>query len=266
MKPLKPKVKRTRKGYIVLESDIREAMRVTRSNLQAAKFLGISYNTYKKWAEVYTDSETGKTLLELHSAWDYETKKLKSYIPHLKARKKNKGRHKTPLEDVLSNKVGGYPLNDLKFRLWRSGALPMECESCGFNEVRVIDGNMPLLISQKDGNRENYELDNLEILCYNCYYLISGNVFGRDKRMPKEWKKKLGKGYEGITVDDDGYPTNLKELDNIELNEEDVAEDVKLPSGGKTLTYQDILKEVKERELEEDRKKHYLKHKGDKNE
>ena len=43
MKPLKPKVKRTKKGYIILESDIREAMRVTRSNLQAAKFLGISY-------------------------------------------------------------------------------------------------------------------------------------------------------------------------------------------------------------------------------
>ena len=45
MKPLRPKVKRTRKGYIVLESDIRDAMTKTRSNLSAAKYLGISYNT-----------------------------------------------------------------------------------------------------------------------------------------------------------------------------------------------------------------------------
>jgi hypothetical protein len=137
----------------------------------------------------------------------------------------------------------------------------MECESCGFNEVRVIDGQMPILLSQKDGNRENYDIDNLEVLCYNCYYLISGNVFGRDKRMPKEWRKKLGKGYEGIELDDDGYPVNLKELDNIDLNPDDVADDVKLPTGGSNLNYQDILKEVKRREVEEDKKKHYLKYK-----
>ena len=76
-----PKVKRTKKGYIILESDIRGAMKVTRSNLQAAKYLGISYNTYKKWAESYIDNESGKTLLELHSAWDYETNTIKTYIP-----------------------------------------------------------------------------------------------------------------------------------------------------------------------------------------
>ena len=60
-----PKVKRTKNGYIILESDIRGAMKVTQSNLQAAKYLGVSYNTYKKWAESYIDNETGKTLLEL---------------------------------------------------------------------------------------------------------------------------------------------------------------------------------------------------------
>ena len=137
----------------------------------------------------------------------------------------------------------------------------MQCESCGFNEVRVIDGQMPILLSQKDGDRENYDIDNLEVLCYNCYYLISGNVFGRDKRMPKDWLKKLGKGYEGIELDDDGYPTNLKELDNIDINPDDVADDIKLHTGGGQLTHQDILKEVKRRELEEDKKKHYLKYK-----
>ena len=137
----------------------------------------------------------------------------------------------------------------------------MQCESCGFNEVRVIDGQMPILLSQKDGDRENYDIDNLEVLCYNCYYLISGNVFGRDKRMPKDWLKKLGKGYEGIKLDDDGYPINLKELDNIDLNPDDVTDDVKLPTGGGKLNYQDILKEVKRREVEEDKKKHYLKYK-----
>ena len=89
-------------------------MRVTRSNLSAAKYLGISYNTYKKWAESYIDSETGKTLLELHSAWDYETNTIKTYIPRGKSRKINKGRHKQKLEDVLDGKYEKYPLNHLK--------------------------------------------------------------------------------------------------------------------------------------------------------
>ena len=264
MKPIRPKVKRTRKGYIILESDIRGAMAVTKSNLGAARYLGISYNTYKKWAESYKDSETGKTLFELHSAWDYENNKLKTYIPRGKSRKVNKGRHRQKLEDVLANKFTKYPLNNLKERLFHAGLKPDCCESCGFDHHRVIDGKKPLLLSQKDGNRENYDLDNLEILCYNCYYLISGNVFGRDKRMPKDWLKKLGKGYEGIEVDDEGYPTNLKQFDNIEITPDKVDSDIVLPQGS-PLSYQDIFEEIKKREVEEDKREHYIKYKKDKN-
>ena len=260
MKPLRPKVKRTRKGYIVLESDIRDAMRVTRSNLSAAKYLGISYNTYKKWAEAYTDSDTGKTLLELHSAWDYETNTIKTYIPRGKSRNVNKGRHKQKLEDVLDGKYEKYPLNNLKERLINTNLKPMCCESCGFNHVRVIDGQMPILLSQKDGDRENYDIDNLEVLCYNCYYLISGNVFGRDKRMPKDWLKKLGKGYEGIRVDDEGYPTNLKDFDKVDIDPDKIDDDIVLPSGS-PLSYKDIFEEVKKREVEQDQQEHYIKNK-----
>ena len=265
MKPLKPKVKRTRKGYIVLESDIRDAMAKTRSNLSAAKYLGISYNTYKKWAEAYIDSDTGKTLLELHSAWDYETNTIKTYIPRGKSRKLNKGRHKQKLEDVLDGKHERYPLSNLKERLFHAGLKPNHCESCGFDHARVIDGKVPLLLSQKDGNRENYDIDNLEILCYNCYYLISGNVFGRDKRMPKDWLKKLGKGYEGIKVDDDGYPINLKEFDKVDIDPDKIDNDIVLPSGS-PLSYRDIFDEVKKREVEADRQEHYIKHKKKDNE
>ena len=183
MKPIRPKVKRTRKGYIVLESDIRDAMRVTRSNLSAAKYLGISYNTYKKWAESYIDSETGKTLLELHSAWDYETNTIKTYIPRGKSRKINKGRHKQKLEDVLDGKYEKYPLNHLKDRLFNAGLKPNCCESCGFNHARVIDGKIPLLLSQKDGNRENYDIDNLEISDYPEEFINKGFEIKKEKKI-----------------------------------------------------------------------------------
>ena len=263
MKPLAPKVKRTKAGYIVLESDIRDAMRVTRSNKAAARDLGIGYKTYRKWAEVYIDTETGESLLKLHSAWDYERNTLKTYVPREKQRKENRHRAKQKLEDVLDGKYEKYPLTHLRSRLWNAGLKPNHCESCGFNHARVIDGSIPLLLSQKDGNRENYDLDNIEVLCYNCYYLISGNVFGRDKRMPKDWLKKLGKGYEGIRLDEDGYPTNLKDFDNVSIDPDKIDDNIVMPSGS-PLTYREIFEEVKRREVEQDKLDHYIKYREEK--
>ncbi len=50
----------------VPESDIRYAMENTKSNAAAARFLKISFTSYKKYARMYTDRDTGKTLYELH--------------------------------------------------------------------------------------------------------------------------------------------------------------------------------------------------------
>jgi hypothetical protein len=58
----------------------------------------------------------------------------------------------------------------------------MECYQCGFSEKRVIDYKQPLILNFKDGNKNNWKLDNLRMLCYNCYYLYVGNLF-TDKQM-----------------------------------------------------------------------------------
>ena len=60
------KFKRDGKGgpFNILESEIRNAMKNTLSNRAAAKFLGVDYRTYKKYAEMY--SEEGKNLFEVH--------------------------------------------------------------------------------------------------------------------------------------------------------------------------------------------------------
>ncbi len=34
----------------------------------------------------------------------------------------------------------------------------------------------------KDGNKQHYGMGNLEMLCYNCYFLMIGDVFG-DKQI-----------------------------------------------------------------------------------
>jgi hypothetical protein len=57
------------------------------------------------------------------------------------------------------------------------GYLKEECYKCGFHERRVLDYKMPLLMNFKNGNKQNYTLENVEMLCYNCYYLSVGELF-----------------------------------------------------------------------------------------
>ncbi len=46
-----------------------------------------------------------------------------------------------------------------------------------FAERRVLDYKVPLILNFKDGNKKNWTLDNLELLCYNHYFLYVGNIF-----------------------------------------------------------------------------------------
>ena len=36
---------------------------------------------------------------------------------------------------------------------------------------------MPLIMNFKDGNKKHYRSENIEMLCYNCYFLYHGEVF-----------------------------------------------------------------------------------------
>jgi hypothetical protein len=65
----------------------------------------------------------------------------------------------------------------VKKRLFEEGYLKEECALCGFNERRVSDYKIPLLLNFKDHNTKNYRLDNLQVLCYNHYFLTVADVF-----------------------------------------------------------------------------------------
>jgi predicted nucleic acid-binding Zn ribbon protein len=62
-----------------------------------------------------------------------------------------------------------------------------KCSKCGWCEVNPTSGKIPIELEHKDGNSENNELENLELLCPNCHSLTptykalnTGN--GRHKR------------------------------------------------------------------------------------
>lgn len=78
-------------------------------------------------------------------------------------------RNKIPIEDILSNKVKGYLPVRLKWRLIEEGYKEFKCECCGLSTW--LGKEIPLELHHKDGDNQNNELENLELLCPNCHSL-----------------------------------------------------------------------------------------------
>jgi predicted nucleic acid-binding Zn ribbon protein len=63
-----------------------------------------------------------------------------------------------------------------------------KCMKCGWNKINYLSNKVPIELEHKDGNSENNNLNNLELLCPNCHSLTptykalnKGN--GRHNRM-----------------------------------------------------------------------------------
>lgn len=90
-------------------------------------------------------------------------------INHFKGKghTKNIGRQRTSTEDYLNNKVKvtSYKLRN---RLFEDGVFEKRCCCCGLTEW--LGFPIPLELHHKDGDKNNNNLDNLEIRCPNCHY------------------------------------------------------------------------------------------------
>jgi hypothetical protein len=169
---IEPNSRTTKRGLgakPLLESQIKAAQEKSRSAFEAARTLGVSYNTYKKYAKLYGLFE------DLKNPYGIGIEKAKKI--------KNKKYH---IDDLIAGKHIRYPLHKFKNKLFDSGYVPKVCGSCGFGEERVTDGKMPLLIDFLDGNLNNRVLDNIRPLCYNCFFLLVGD------RNVKHWYEENG--------------------------------------------------------------------------
>jgi hypothetical protein len=152
------------KAKFLSKDDCLRAMDNTKSNRAAARFLRCSFVHYKKYARTYVNEE-GVTLWEAHK--NMAGIGIPKYIS-------NKGK-KAPLKDLIEGRLAitSYEPAKIKQRLIFEGYLKEECNRCGFHEERVSDQKVPLVLQFKDRNKTNYELDNIELLCYNCSFLYS---------------------------------------------------------------------------------------------
>jgi hypothetical protein len=116
-----------------------------------ARYLRISFITYKKYARRYNLWEPNPNLKGKKGLYDPE-----------------RGRY--PLSEILLGKYPEYPVFRVKDKLIRSKIKEPKCELCGFHEKRILDGKIPLLLNFMDGNEKNHALENMKLYCLNCTF------------------------------------------------------------------------------------------------
>lgn len=148
------------------------AMRHTKSNKSAARYLNVSYIHYKGWAKRYHEFEGGRTLFDVH-----KNQSGKGIPKFLAGNKKSK----YDIIDVIEGRVASthFKPEQIKKRMIEEGYLKEECAICGFHERRVSDYKIPLILNFKDNNSNHYNLGNIRFLCYNCYFLNIGDIFNK---------------------------------------------------------------------------------------
>lgn len=164
---------RGRTSYDLSETDIRYAMENVKTAAACARFLNVHYDTFKKYASSYTDPDTGKTLFEL----------AKNQGARGTTKISDRRNLRYDLFDILEGKHPKYPIWKLRNRMLSAGVVEEECANCNYNEKRITDETVPLLLDVIDGDEHNLKLENLRMLCLNCWYQLVGNPFKKDKEV-----------------------------------------------------------------------------------
>jgi 5-methylcytosine-specific restriction endonuclease McrA len=104
------------------------------------------------------------------------------------------GKHQTEqiFKRIESGDTSLYVDNYRKYLIEKYGN---KCMKCGWHEINPTTGLVPIQLEHKDGNSDNNNLSNLEILCPNCHSLTPtygalNKGYGRAKRREKRNKIK----------------------------------------------------------------------------
>ena len=180
------------------KEQISAAQAKTKSNMAAARYLHVSYQHYKRYAKLYK-------LFEGHK--NQSGKGIPKFL---------KGPKKMPhMLEIIEGRIAAssFDPNKLKYALIEQGYLSEECAMCAFKERRVLDYKMPLLLHFQDGNSNNYSLDNVQLLCYNHYFLNVGDVFNeKDVKQIESKQEHFGTSEKVEWEVDDYHLQRLKEL------------------------------------------------------
>ena len=175
----RPKSGNPFKGRPIPKSRIQWAIQSTLSIRAASQYLGVAYNTFKKYAIMYDLFEQNKNQAGVgvttkgNTGWGIK------------------------IQDLFDGKHPNYPHWKLQERIIRDGYVKQCCSNCDYDDYREKDMRGPYIINFLDGDSTNHSQDNLALLCYNCFFIMKPT--GKLLNTPKNTnliKKKLQEVWE----------------------------------------------------------------------
>lgn len=177
---------RNSKSHIFTPERIKYALKVTKSLAQAARYMGVNNKTFRKYAlDVYG----------LYDEWEESKNKSGKGIPKAMKTRWNA----TDINEILEGKHPTYNIYQLGKRLLKLGYFEEKCDVCGFDDRRITDFKIPLIIDFYDGDTSNHLVENIRFLCYNCYFINVGNIMGPGTKKHKgRWQDLKASRVENI--------------------------------------------------------------------
>ena len=145
----------TLNNTIMTPEKIKMAIKSTQSMGQAALYMGVSQNTFKKYAKQYDLWKPQTNLKGIR-----KTGNLGSALKH-------------DLKEILEGKnPNPYREDTLLDKAIREGYMACQCSNCSadFSYMNGSDRQPPLILDFLDRNTQNTKVENLRALCFNCVY------------------------------------------------------------------------------------------------
>jgi hypothetical protein len=175
--PVKERRLKRGSGYRpLLQSEIEEAQKHSVFAAGQARWLGVSRTTFELWAKKYGIYKSSPSRKGMKWIRDPE-------------------RGKYPLSKILNGELNDnqkVTASMVRYKLANSNVFPLRCNICGYDKKRIVDRKIGILLDHKDGNRRNFQKDNLQWLCLNCMFECGRGYINRGKFMfDSDWKNKF---------------------------------------------------------------------------
>ena len=171
------------------------AIKSTQSMRMAAEYINLSYQTFRKYAQLYD---------------------LWKPLPSSKGVRKRNSTKVSPfdLKKILTGEnPSPYRETVLLKKAFNEGYLEMKCSNCDYDCTDITNLTPPLVLDFLDKDHNNTTLDNLRVLCLNCIYTLASTQKGwyrhRDVPLVIAIDDLLEKDITINTAIDDIIPENI---------------------------------------------------------